>query len=700
MTRSRAAGVTTVALLLASGIPSTGANERQDESHDMRRTHMRRLPKTLATAIAGACLLAGSLVEPLSLPAVASDESAAYETDQVATQSAAVDQAAIQHAMDMRAFYGLPADEALVRDLLDSAQDVGSGRIGIPMTDEEWTAVDINDRTRFSVDVHRKVEPWLDGRAVFAGMAFDQQHDGRLVVWVTGRTKAITEGIRERMPADSRGFVVVTVEHTLEELLTALHRVPKVSARLDPSGELATWGVDLANNGLRLTYANGTAERMQARQADFESALGVPVAIVAGPMVGDTIGDTTGPPSDQTTSGAAVAQADVPRASASPADAKEAGAALEAFGLDLYRALAPGQTNMVFSPTSIALALAMARAGAEGQTAVEMDAVMHDLASDDRAGYLAALDQALASRNRTFTDGAGEELPVTLRIANAPFAQEGMPLEATYLETLAARYGAGVRLADYQTTTEEARQTINAWVDEQTEQRIPELLVEGVLTPATRLTLVNAIYLKAPWQTPFMEGATTDGTFTRADGSTVEVPFMSSSTSLPHASDDGWQAVELPYLGGQLAMTLILPDDLAGFERMLTPDGLATITSSLTDTQVALALPKFGIETNADLATVLAALGMPTAFTDAADFSGITTAEQLAISDVVHQANIDVDEKGTEAAAATAVAMRQSAMPAEGVTVRLDRPFLFALRDVPTGAILFLGRVGDPSIGR
>ena len=237
-------------------------------------------------------------------------------------------------------------------------------------------------------------------------------------------------------------------------------------------------------------------------------------------------------------------------------------------------------------------------------------------------------------------------------------------------------------------------------MDEQTEQRIPELLAEGVLTPATRLTLVNAIYLKAPWQTPFFEGATEDGTFTRADGSTVEVPFMSTSASLPYASGDGWQAVELPYLGGSLAMTLILPDDLADFEQALTPDDLATITSSLADTQVALALPRFGIETKAELATILAALGMPTAFGDAADFSGITTAAPLLISDVIHQANIDVDEKGTEAAAATAVVMLEYAMPAETVTVRLDRPFLFALRDVPTGAILFLGRVGDPSIGR
>jgi serpin B len=396
-----------------------------------------------------------------------------------------------------------------------------------------------------------------------------------------------------------------------------------------------------------------------------------------------------------------VAQADVPRSSADPNDALDAGAALDAFGLDLYRAVAAGQTNVVFSPASITLALAMARAGARGQTAAEMDAVMHAVASDDHAGWLNALDQALDARSGTFKDESGKDLQVTLRIANAPFAQQRMPLEKAYLEALAARYGAGLRLVDYAKQTEKARTLINGWVDAQTEQRIPELLVPGVLTSATRLALVNAIYLKAPWQTPFSADATKAGTFTRAGGSTVQVPFMATTAALRYASGDGWRAVEIPYIGGSLAMTIILPDNLAGFEGTLTADTFAAITSTLTDTQVALALPKFGIETKAELTPILAALGIPSAFDDRADFSGITTAEQLVISNVIHQANIDVDEKGTEAAAATAVVMRATtAMPEEPVAFRADRPFLFALRDVPTGAVLFLGRVGDPSIAR
>ena len=405
-------------------------------------------------------------------------------------------------------------------------------------------------------------------------------------------------------------------------------------------------------------------------------------------------------PSGSTDGDVALARADVPRASAAPADAAAAGTAISAFGLDLYRAMANGQTNVVLSPTSIALALAMARAGARGQTATEMDAVMHGLASDDSAAWLNALDQALATRSGTFKDDSGQDLAVALRIANAPFAQKDMPLEKAYLEALASRYGAGMRLVDYVTATEAARKQINAWVDDQTERRIPELLVPGVLTPDSRLTLVNAIYLKAPWQTAFSAEATKPGAFTRADGTTVEVSMMQTGAVMRYAAGAGWRAVEIPYIGNSLAMTVIVPDDLATFEQALTAGQLASIAGGLAETQVSLTFPKFSIETKAQLADVLAALGMPSAFDERADFSGITAAEKLQISDVIHQANIDVDEKGTEAAAATAVVMRATSMPAEPVTVRVDRPFLFALRDVPSGAILFLGRVADPSITR
>jgi serine protease inhibitor len=395
----------------------------------------------------------------------------------------------------------------------------------------------------------------------------------------------------------------------------------------------------------------------------------------------------------------ALAKADVPRASADPAVATDAGTAINAFGLDLYREISPGDRNVVFSPASIAIALGMARAGAVGQTATEMDAVMHDLATSEHAAWLNALDAALASRTGTFKDQNGKDQPVTLRIANAPFAQRDMKLVDAYLKALATQFGAGIRLVDYKNASEAARKTINGWVSDQTEQRIPELLVPGTVTPDVRLALVNAIYLKAAWQTPFAVEATKTEPFTRLDGSTVDVPMMNGGGILRYAAGDGWQAVELPYVGDSLAMTIIVPDDLAAFEKGLTPELLAGVAAGLADRSVILALPKFRIETKVELAETLAAMGMPTAFDGgSADFSGITTEERLFISAVIHQANIDVDEKGTTAAAATAVMMRATAIPGDQVTLRADRPFLFALRDVPTGTILFFGRVTDPLV--
>ena len=396
---------------------------------------------------------------------------------------------------------------------------------------------------------------------------------------------------------------------------------------------------------------------------------------------------------------AGLAMAAAPRAAADPADAAKAGAAIDAFGFELLRAATTGNENAVLSPASIVLALAMTRPGARGETATQIDEVLRAVATDEHAGWLNALDVALASRTGTFKDQEGKDQQVTLRIANAPFAQKDYAWNPDYLDALASRFGAGVRLVDYAAATEAARKAINGWVDEQTEQRIPELLEPGVLDTLTRLVLVNAIYLKAAWQTPFPEASTAVQPFTRLDGSSVNVPTMRLGETLPYASGAGWQAVELPYVGGSLAMTIIVPDDLAAFQANLDGDTFAVITGSLAPRPVDLSLPKFGIETKTDLATILAAMGMPNAFDpNLADFSGMTAQERLYISAVIHQANIDVDEKGTTAAAATAVVMRASSAPGEPVTLRVDRPFLFALRDIQTGAILFLGRVVEPAV--
>jgi serpin B len=394
-----------------------------------------------------------------------------------------------------------------------------------------------------------------------------------------------------------------------------------------------------------------------------------------------------------------LAMADAPRAEASPDDARAATAGINALGFDLLRLIASEQENAVISPASISIALGMARAGARGITAAEMDAVMRDIGAPESAAWLNALDQALASRSGSFKDGSGETHDLTLRIANAPFSQRGMPLEEAYLTALAEAYGAGVRLVDYRSDPDGSRRLINAWVDEQTEHRIEELLPEDSVGALTRLILVNAIYLKAPWLIPFAEEATADGVFTRADGSTVDVPMMSAAHHMAYAAGGGWQAVDLPYVGDKLSMLLILPDDPTEFTSTLDPSQLDAIVGALAPVRVELSMPKFGIETQAELKPLLSALGMPTAFdANAADFSGITTAERLHISAVIHQANIDVDEAGTEAAAATAViAELTGGPPPETIELRFDHPFLFALRDIESGAVLFLGAVGDPS---
>jgi serpin B len=411
----------------------------------------------------------------------------------------------------------------------------------------------------------------------------------------------------------------------------------------------------------------------------------------------------------------------VPRAAAAPAEAKKAAAAINAFGLDLLRSAGKPGANVVLSPTSIAIALAMARAGARGETAAQMDTVLRSAGADKLAAAMNALDAALATRSGTFNDLDGNPLGVILRIANAMFAQQGMPIEQSFLDALAARFGTGVRLVDYDADPEAARRLINAWVKRQTGQRIPELLQQGDVTTLTRFALVNAIYLKAPWLNAFDPKDTVPGRFTRADGSRVSVPMMHLESSglgpnLPVAIGAGWRAVRLPYLGSrserygsdELAMTIIVPDDLATFEGRLTPARMADLTSTkeegglLDSRKVALTLPRFSIESRFDLKAALELLGMPLAFDpQRADFTGIATLPGgLYIAKVIHQANIDVDEKGTEAAAATAVlgATGGPGDTSKPVVIRADRPFLFALTDVPTGAVLFIGRVADPSV--
>ena len=397
---------------------------------------------------------------------------------------------------------------------------------------------------------------------------------------------------------------------------------------------------------------------------------------------------------------------DVARSVAEPAAVASVGEATNAFASDVYAALVEGETgNLVFSPYSAAVALAMTREGARGQTASEMDAVLHaDLAggADALGAGFNAFDQALAAIPGEYpTDDPrdDETLKLELATANQLFGQQGFGFEQAFLDALAADYGAGMRLVDYENAPEPARELINAWVGEQTRDRIPELIPQGVIDQSTRLVLTNAIYLNAPWQRPFEEARTEDGTFTTLDGSEVTTPFMHDSGTRGYGAGAGFQVVELPYVGGQLSMLVVVPDagSFGAVEAQLNADRIAAFRESLGPALVNLSFPRYEFRTQAPLKDVLSDLGMPTAFTDAADFSGITSEASLLIQEVLHEAFISVDEEGTEAAAATAVIVGLTSAPAEQVELAVDRPFLFLIQEQETGAVLFMGRVMDPT---
>jgi len=362
-----------------------------------------------------------------------------------------------------------------------------------------------------------------------------------------------------------------------------------------------------------------------------------------------------------------------------------------------------GDGNVMFSPASVAIALAMTRAGAAGETAAQIDRVIQSVDPETLHAAMNALDAALATRSGTFDLPGGEKGEVRLALANALFGQRDYHFGEDFLAVLKREYGAGMKLVDYRHATEAARVTINAWVAGQTADRITDLVPEGVLDDMTRLTLVNAVYMKAAWLYPFAKASTQDGAFTRPDGAAVSVPLMSFTAGterLGSGQGDGWQAVELPYAGGSLAMTVLVPDvgRLAAVEQALGADLLDQVQSSLGTANVQLRMPRFEVEQQLRLRDALIALGMPDAFDpERADFSGMSIEERLFIADVLHQANMTVDESGTEAAAATAVVMRATSAIVDVVPLTIDRPFLVFVRDLGTGTVLFAGRITDPT---
>ena len=369
-----------------------------------------------------------------------------------------------------------------------------------------------------------------------------------------------------------------------------------------------------------------------------------------------------------------------------------------AFAFELYQVLKGNEGNLFYSPYSISLALAMTHAGARGETAEQMATTLQFMLDQD--GLHPAfnwLDAELTSRGEGAQGKDGEGF--RLNIVNAIWGQKDYPFLSDFLDVLAENYGAGLRILDFITETEKSRLTINNWVSDQTEGRIEDLIPQGAIGTLTRLVLTNAIYFNAAWEYPFDENVTADEPFYLLDGGQVLVPMMKQTESFGYTQGEGYQAVELQYDGGELSMVILLPapGNFEAFEERLQAQQVSDIISSLQPTEVTLTMPKFEFDSDFSLKDTLAEMGMPIAFSSAADFSGMTDNRELFISDVVHKAFVAVDEAGTEAAAATAVIMELTAVPEPPVEVTLNHPFIFLIRDIEMGAVLFIGRVLNPA---
>ena len=379
-------------------------------------------------------------------------------------------------------------------------------------------------------------------------------------------------------------------------------------------------------------------------------------------------------------------------------------AANNAFATDLYRvATADSEENVIFSPYSVSLAFSMAYAGARGETEAQMQEALHFLPQEEQHAGFNALDQHLGQLSAAAEaggDGAVMESgePFHLRIANAAWGQQDFPFREAYLQTLGRQYGAGMRALDFSADPEAARQLINEWIAGATEERIRNMIPPDVISGDTRLVLANAIYFYGAWLFPFNEEMTEDGPFTLLDGSTVTTPLMHQRTArVPFTEGEGYRAVALPYTGQKADMLLILPDEerYTEVEGQLDADFLENVRGQLETRDVTLTLPQFDFESDVNLKAELQAMGMTDPFSSAADFSGMVEGGSLYISDALHKATITVDEVGTEATAATVIAMEESAM--ERGEFQATRPFMLAIVERETGTLLFLGRVLNPA---
>ena len=364
-------------------------------------------------------------------------------------------------------------------------------------------------------------------------------------------------------------------------------------------------------------------------------------------------------------------------------------AAMNEFAVDLYRTVVADQGgNTIVGPYSATFALSMIYAGARGQTAAEIAQVLHADGIEPANWHegINAYDLTLDART------AGS--PTEWNAANKVWTRPGLVLRNEYLDALAGAYGSPLAEVDFSTPPGAARELINGWISDETSGLIPELFPDPSFDSNTSMVLVNAVAMDAPWEFPFDPAATRSGPFTLSDGTGVSVPMMHYDEYLPSLWSEELQAVELPYGGGALSMVVIAPTDLAAFEADLTTESLAAVIDQIRGGGIHLSMPKWAARTHVQMNDMLQALGMPTAFSSGADFSGMVEGGGLQLATVEHEAVIEVDEQGTRAAAATGGAMAMS----HGPTIEINRPFLYVIRDQGAGTILFIGRVIDPTV--
>jgi len=392
-----------------------------------------------------------------------------------------------------------------------------------------------------------------------------------------------------------------------------------------------------------------------------------------------------------------------------PAGAEEPDPAAVAKGnnelaFDLYGRLRAKDGNLFFSPYSISSALAMTWAGAKGNTEAVMAKAMRFALPQDKIH--AAFGARTTDLNGRVAKGRWNGDPdkgrkaMELVVANSLWAQKGYPFRKDYFERVTKAYGAGLTELDFVADTEGARKTINGWVEDRTNKKIQELLAKGMLTSNTCLVLTNAIYFKAGWAEPFEKAATKEADFHLTGGGTVKVPMMHQTADMGYVAGDGFDVVSMPYLEHQATLVAFVPkkaDGFAAMEKTLSEVGVAELLGKLAETNIALGFPRFKTTSAFNLNDALKALGMKDAFdASTADFTGMTEKRELYIGLVIHKAFVDVNEEGTEAAAATAVVMEGKGAPDRPVELVIDRPFVFLIRDSKTGAILFMGRVLNP----